>query len=615
MRNKLCASVRCALWLVVLVKLATPPTLAAPTGLGWWLRETRIVQISAPEVRVVENRTVPFVSSPSAPTPSRQNVSPKNTSLSGLGWCALLWLTGVAGLASWILFRWRSVARLVREASPAPESLVRLLDQARKSAGIKQQVELRLTHQPISPAVCGLAHPAILLPAELTARLSESSLKSVLLHELVHLRRCDVWVNCAQALIQVVYWWHPLLWMANARIRHLREEAVDDAVVVALGSESDGYAPTLLEVARLALDRPMSALGLVGILESHNSLKQRIARLVNFTAPRKAGLTVFSLIGIAAFAAAALPMEPATTNRSEIKTVSAWPTNAIYAQDVEFSIGGKMPVPLNPSVDLEVKLIKIADFDPGKEPEQSPLRLLPQQAWVLQETNSESNATVRIMRRVLAERHINAESLRIDNVEGAGTNVILASEQAQSLIDSLEKRPRTHVYTSHRKLSSWFSIGVNWERPNMVIDVLTNSQTSTGSAQANYVTYPIDLGSRLLVFAQNQSNAVKLSAGIDVTSFVGYDAKPDMIVKGANGSKLTVESPQPHLRIDRQESTGAVVPMGQTLMITGPVIYESSEPAAGIASLEKNNSRQPAPRIKVNTVFFFTPTSETSETR
>src|SRR5437899_1948957 len=38
LRRKLRASVRYALWLVVLVKLLLPPSLALPTGLGWWVR-------------------------------------------------------------------------------------------------------------------------------------------------------------------------------------------------------------------------------------------------------------------------------------------------------------------------------------------------------------------------------------------------------------------------------------------------------------------------------------------------------------------------------------------------------------------------------------------------
>ena len=130
--------------------------------------------------------------------------------------------------------------------------------------------------------MCGLFRPVILLPRSLAEQLPPAQLRAVLLHELFHLRRGDVWVNCAQALLQIVYWWHPLLWLANARIRRVREEAVDDAVMLALKEDAETYAPTLLEVAKLALHRPLASLGLVGILESRSSLRQRIERLHGF---------------------------------------------------------------------------------------------------------------------------------------------------------------------------------------------------------------------------------------------------------------------------------------------------------------------------------------------
>src|ERR1035441_8886817 len=43
MRRKVRPAVRYALWLVVLVKLLLPPSLAFPTGPGWWLRTARAV--------------------------------------------------------------------------------------------------------------------------------------------------------------------------------------------------------------------------------------------------------------------------------------------------------------------------------------------------------------------------------------------------------------------------------------------------------------------------------------------------------------------------------------------------------------------------------------------
>src|SRR5438034_9907891 len=114
-----------------------------------------------------------------------------------------------------------------------------------------------------TPAVCGLWRPVILVPHELADKLSALQLRAALLHELAHIKRGDVLVHYAQTLLQILYWWHPLLWLANARIRHAREQAVDETVMVALGGEAEAYPTTLLEVAKLTFQRPMLALGLM----------------------------------------------------------------------------------------------------------------------------------------------------------------------------------------------------------------------------------------------------------------------------------------------------------------------------------------------------------------
>ena len=218
-----------------------------------------------------------------------------------------------------MLVRWYQVARDARRAAAAPAWLGELLPERQRPARI------RLTDRPQSPAVCGLFRPVILLPRSLADQLPPAQLRAVLLHELVHLRRGDVWVNCLQALVQILYWWHPLLWLANARIRRVREEAVDDAVMLALNEDAETYAPTLLEVAKLSLRRPLASLGLVGILESRSSLRQRIERLLDFHPPRHAGLTLGSALALLGFAVVAVPMgqapprRPKSLNRLEAK--------------------------------------------------------------------------------------------------------------------------------------------------------------------------------------------------------------------------------------------------------------------------------------------------------
>jgi len=55
-RRKFQASIRYALWLVVLVKLCVPPTLALPTSPAWWLHKTP-PPVVAKSCRVIRSLT------------------------------------------------------------------------------------------------------------------------------------------------------------------------------------------------------------------------------------------------------------------------------------------------------------------------------------------------------------------------------------------------------------------------------------------------------------------------------------------------------------------------------------------------------------------------------
>jgi beta-lactamase regulating signal transducer with metallopeptidase domain len=314
LRRKARAAVRYALWLVVLIKLLLPPTLALPTGIAWWLRpgERLPAVVQAKEVVITyPDNVIPF----HRPIISATLVPPAPR-LSVQAWIFVFASAISAALLAWLLTRWIQISRTVRQATEPGDSIPAVLEDARRTISINSHVCVRITKEKMSPAVCGLFRPVILLPESLVENLPGSQMRAVLIHELVHLKRGDVWVNCPQALVQIIYWWHPLVWFANARIRRVREEAVDDDVMLALRDEADCYAPTLLEVAKHAFHRPLASLGLVGILESRGALRQRIERLIDFKTPRRAGLSIVSTLAIVAFTAAAVPMGEAPARSS-----------------------------------------------------------------------------------------------------------------------------------------------------------------------------------------------------------------------------------------------------------------------------------------------------------
>jgi beta-lactamase regulating signal transducer with metallopeptidase domain len=190
LRLKVRPAVRYALWLVVLVKLLLPPSLAFPTSIGWWLRSAKAPPTPPRHTAVVV--TYGAETQPALPTPSIPVlVAPPPPRLSPAGW-AFIGMAGVSlGMLTWMLVRWRQVAREAGRSVAIPDWVSELLPELTRPG------RLRLTAHPQSPAVCGLFRPVILLPRALVEQLPPAKLRTVLLHEWFHLRRRDVWVNCA----------------------------------------------------------------------------------------------------------------------------------------------------------------------------------------------------------------------------------------------------------------------------------------------------------------------------------------------------------------------------------------------------------------------------------
>ena len=96
-------------------------------------------------------------------------------------------------------------------------------------------------------------------------------------------------------MLQLFYWYNPLLWLANHMIGRVREQAVDETVLVEMKDEAGDYPATLVRVARLVLIRPTPGIGLLGILEPASGLKERIEHILSRPIPQSARIGAAAL--------------------------------------------------------------------------------------------------------------------------------------------------------------------------------------------------------------------------------------------------------------------------------------------------------------------------------
>lgn len=319
LRRHVRAVVRYAVLLLMLVKLVLPTSFALPTGAGNWLSLGRTALAELPaEVSARPETVVPAEGLLPRPdwAPVRTPISSAPPARPSLSWQAMLlvsWVAGMVVLMGLVVRRFRGVARWVARAEEAPAELQDVLESCRAKLAVRQPVVLKFSAFPSSPAVCGLRRPVILVPKALAESLAAEQLQAVLLHELGHLKRGDLWVSHLQTLLQILYWYHPVLWPGNAILRQVREEAVDELVMVTMAAEAGAYPGTLLAVAKLGCLRRLSGLGLAGIAESHRGLKERIRKLVSRPMPQTAKLGGLGGLIFVLLASVVLPLARSAT--------------------------------------------------------------------------------------------------------------------------------------------------------------------------------------------------------------------------------------------------------------------------------------------------------------
>jgi hypothetical protein len=219
------------------------------------------------------------------------------------------------------------VLSLIAQSEAAKGRLLETLNQCRQQVGIGRNVDLKLSSHIQSPAVCGLFKPIILMPTALLEKLSNDKLRAVLIHELVHIKRGDLWINFVQTFLQIIYFYNPFVWYANAVVRRIREQAIDESVLVVLGAEAKSYSNTLIDIAEMAFFRTSFGLRLIGVAESKKALHRRIRHMLTQPIPKNTRVGVFRIAIIIVIAAILLPMaraeKPAESEKPDQQDITS----------------------------------------------------------------------------------------------------------------------------------------------------------------------------------------------------------------------------------------------------------------------------------------------------
>jgi beta-lactamase regulating signal transducer with metallopeptidase domain len=307
---------RYALWSLILVKLLLPPTLSLPSGIVPELRPviSQAIHLMNPDkpsaaentgaiadfgLQIADlNRTMGAQSEIISLQSAGLGISDDESEISDSVLAAtphsalrtpqftwqfhamLIWFAGTLILGIWLFLRLHSFyGRRAYQAAAAslPPSFYNQMADCANRLGLRHVPRVVVTKRLASPAVFGALRPVLLMPKGYLSKLSRRDTEHMLLHELAHVKRGDLAMHSLYMLLQISYWYNPLLWLVRRQMHHLRELSCDATVANLLRERTLAYRQTLLETARRLLAASVEpGLGLLGLFEDSNRLLVRL---------------------------------------------------------------------------------------------------------------------------------------------------------------------------------------------------------------------------------------------------------------------------------------------------------------------------------------------------
>ena len=236
----------------------------------------------------------------------------------------LVWLVAALGLLIRKITIYQGFVRYIK-AGLTPVSDIERLDElsiVAEQSGIKKPIELCVNPLVSSPLLIGFFRPCIVLPS---ADIPEKDFRYIILHELMHYKRRDMFYKWLVQITVCLHWFNPLVHLMSREITKACEFSCDEAVLAKMGSgNAQDYGKTLLD-AMAAVGKYKENFGSVTLNENKQLLKERISAIMDFKKKSTAirlltGLMTLCVMFVAAFVGVypAAAATDCTTNKPQV---------------------------------------------------------------------------------------------------------------------------------------------------------------------------------------------------------------------------------------------------------------------------------------------------------
>lgn len=212
-----------------------------------------------------------------------------------MGGLGILWIAGALSFLAYHALRHFRFMRLIHRWSEqvVAEPVLELVHDLQQELGIGR-VQVRRCALLSSPMVSGLFAPVITLP---DAGISSGELNGVLRHELVHLKRRDLWYKTLVLLATALHWFNPAVHMMGKAIAEQCEISCDETVLRGSSFEARRqYGVTLISVAGgKRTPKPPGSSWAIRFSSRPSTIHKRIYALMD-TRTKRRGLPIVAVI-------------------------------------------------------------------------------------------------------------------------------------------------------------------------------------------------------------------------------------------------------------------------------------------------------------------------------
>jgi beta-lactamase regulating signal transducer with metallopeptidase domain len=161
-------------------------------------------------------------------------------------WLLSIWLVVVAAEVVRTLWQFRRLRRLLAGAKPVTPHIALAVAECARALRLRAVPSTVQVDADGSPLACGLLNPTLVFPAAMLGSFDSPALRQIILHELAHIRRRDLWTIWIIHVMRTIYWFHPAAYWTACRAGLERELACDQLAMTHSGASAGAYARTLI---------------------------------------------------------------------------------------------------------------------------------------------------------------------------------------------------------------------------------------------------------------------------------------------------------------------------------------------------------------------------------